>query len=267
MSATTSALPRTRAVPVRGTALLILAVGQLISPVFTSLFGGAFTTADRAGEPSITPAGYTFAIWGVIELFSVAYAIWALWDRRPDPVLRDRLALPLIVVFAGFSAWLVAAELEPTWATLVVFLIMIAGLVTALQIALHHRAAIAEWSPVGRGLLWGTLGLYTGWGSIAIWLNLTTALTGSGVPLTGPAALVGQLAILAGAAGTAVAILVWTRGLLPYAAATAWAFVGAIVGALGAGEPILAGAAAFGVVIIAVTTIITRRTRARCVRS
>lgn len=260
MTTTLTAGSQTRGATFRGAALLILAVGQLVSPVFTSVFGGAFTTADRAGEPAIVPAGYTFAIWGLIELVSVAYAIWALSDRRPDRAVRDQLALPLIVVFAGFSAWLVAAEVEPTWATLVVFLIMIAGLLKAMQIALHHRAAIARWSPVGRGLLWATLGLYTGWGSIAIWLNLTTALTASGAPLTGLAALVGQLAILAGAAGTAVAILVWTTGLLPYAAATAWAFAGAIVGALNAGQPILAGAAAVGVVIIAVTTIITRRT-------
>ncbi len=78
---------------------------------------------------------------------------------------------------------------------------------------------------------------------------------------TGAAALVGQLAILAGAAGTAVVIVVWTRGLLPYAAATAWAFAGIVAGTLGAGQPILAGVAAVGIAAVAATTVLTRRFR------
>jgi hypothetical protein len=239
--------------------LLVFAVGQVISPVFSALLGGSFTTADRAGEPPITPAGYTFSIWGLIELFSLAYAIWALWARRrvleSDRALIDRLAVPLTVVFAGFSAWLVAAELEPTWATLAVFLIMIAGLLRAMSVALEGRATIGSWPKPGRWLLWGTLGLYTGWSSIAIWLNLTTGLAGSGAPITGTVGFLGQLAILAGAVATAAAILRWTGGLLPYAVAVVWALIGATVGATGGGEPGLAIAAVVGLGVVVVVTI------------
>ena len=182
MTTTATSRPLRGSVASSSVLLVVFAVGQLISPIFSGLFGGAFTTADRAGEPPITPAGYTFAIWGVIELLSLGYAIWALWWRkRSDPTLLDRLAVPLAVVFAGFSAWLVAAELEPNWATLAVFVVMILGLLRALSVALTERNAIAAWPRLGRWLLWGTLGLYTGWSSIAIWLNLTTGLAGSGV--------------------------------------------------------------------------------------
>jgi len=135
---------------------------------------GAFTTADRAGEPPIVPPGWTFTIWSVIIALSIGYAIWADSDRRPDAELRARLTLPLLVTCVGFSVWLAAAELEPNWTTLVIFLIMLAALLRALMYAMDQRPAIRVWSPLARVLLWGPFGLYTGWSSVAVWLNLTT---------------------------------------------------------------------------------------------
>ncbi|MBC8091531.1 MAG: hypothetical protein H7Y15_06245, partial [Pseudonocardia sp.] len=192
-------------------AVLVLAVLQVVSPLVSQVVGAdGFTVADRVGEPPIVPVGWAFSIWGLIELLSVAYAVWAL--RRPADALLDELAKPLIVVFAGFSLWIVAASVEPVWTTVVVFLAMFAGLLWALRIALAHRAEIAGWSRPGRALLWGTLGVYTGWTSIAVWVNLTTALSASGAPITGPVGVLGQAAVLAGATATAVAILRWTGG-------------------------------------------------------
>ncbi|MFL6045887.1 MAG: hypothetical protein ACJ72M_12300 [Propionibacteriaceae bacterium] len=218
--------------------LVLAAVGQAVSSAVVSVFGGAFTTADRAGEPLIVPPGGTFIIWNVIIALSIGYAIWAEPDQRPNLALRNRLARPLLVTCIGFSVWLAAAELEPIWSTLVVFLIMLAALLRALTYAQEERATIRAWSPLAQGLLWGTLGLYTGWSSVAVWLNLSTALVGSGLPITTPAAIVGQAAILAGAVGTAVAITWFTPGLLPYVAAVTWALGGAIVSTIQEGYPV-----------------------------
>lgn len=241
-------------------AMLFFAVGQLISPVFNAVFGGSFTTADRTGEPPLTPAGYTFSIWFVIEVVSVAYAVFAVRRRtQADADLIDRLALPLLVVFAGFSVWLVAAELEPVWSTLMVIVIMFGALLQALRIAMVERARIGGWPRVGRLLLGWTLGLYAGWISVAMWLNLTTAVAGSGAPIAGPAGIAGQLAALAGALGTAVILLRWTSGLLPYGLAVCWGLIGAIVGTAAAGQPVLTAAAAIGLVIVAAATAVFRR--------
>lgn len=242
---------RTRTFTIRTTLLVVLAVGQLVGPAFVAAYGGAFTTADRAGEPPIVPAGYAFSLWSVITALSLGYAVWSQWSRRTEPALVDRLATPLLVVFAGFSLWLAAAEIEPTWSTVVVFAIMLGGLLVAVRRARQDRAAIAAWPVLGRVLLWTMLGLYTGWSSAAIWVNLTTALAGSGAPITGSAAVAGQLAILAGATATAVLILRWTGGLLPYALAVVWALLAVIVGAWAAGEPTLAIAAALGTLVVA----------------
>jgi hypothetical protein len=239
--------------------LVVAAVGQAVSSTLVSLFGGAFTTADRTGEPPIVPPGGTFAIWSVIIGLSVGYAVWADSDRRPDRELRNRLTRPLLVTCVGFSVWLAAAELEPNWTTLIIFLIMLAGLLRALAYALRQRATIRTWSPLARALLWGTLGLYTGWSSVAVWLNLTTALVGSGAPITTPAALVGQTAILAGAVATAVAITWYTRGLLPYVVTVAWALGGVIVSTVQEGHPILTTAAGLGLAIVLATALLARR--------
>ena len=244
-------------------ALLVLAVGQVAVPqVISALGGGAFTSADRAAEPAIVPAGYAFSIWGVIELFGVLYALWALPARRPGRALRDALARPLCLVFAGFSAWLVAAELEPVWTTLAILVAMVAGLLVTMRRALAARAEIRGWGRYGATVFGGLVGLYLGWTSIAVWLNLTTALVASGAPLTGPLGVGGQLAVLVGATATAVALVRWTRAQPAYVAAVLWAFAGAVVGAVGAGQPVLALAAAAGGVAVALGTALTVR-RAR----
>ena len=72
------------------------------------------------------------------------------------------------------------------------------------------------------------------------------------------------LAVLGGAAATALAILRWTGGLLPYAGTAVWAFTAVVVGASGAGEPVLAGAAAVAVVlVVALTAALRLRQRRR----
>jgi hypothetical protein len=239
--------------PGRRIALLVLAAGQVATPLLVSAFGGgAFTTADRAAEPAIVPAGYAFSIWGVIELLSLLYALWALPHGRPSPELRDRLAAPLAVVFAGFSAWLVAAEVEPVWTTLAILVAMAAGLLVAVRRALAACHEIRGWGRYGSGVFWTMAGLYLGWVSVAVWLNLTTTLVASGAPLDGPAGVGGQLAILVGVTATTLALVRWTRAQPAYVAAVAWAYVGAVIGAADAGQPVLAATGGLGLAAVLV---------------
>ena len=247
--------------------LVVLAAGQVVSSTLSNLFGGALTTADRPGEPPIVPVGWAFSIWGVIMLLSLGWAVWAeraaprAGQGSSEDDVSAQLARPLLVVFAGFSLWIAAAEIEPVWATLVVFVLMLAGLLAAGRIALAQHDAIRRWSPTGRLLLWTLLGLYTGWSSVAIWLNLTTALTTSGAPLTGALGVAGQLAVLAAAVAAAVALLVGARRApvlaLSGAGAVAWAFVGSALGAAAQGEPTLAVAALVGTAIVVAAAVVS----------
>jgi hypothetical protein len=151
----------------------------------------------------------------------------------------------------------VAPEVEPVWSTFVILAAMVAGLVVAVGRARAARAEIRGWGRVGAGLFWSASGLYLGWTSIAVWLNLTTALTQSGAPLDGPVGVGGQLAVLLGITATAVALVRWTRALPAYVAAVAWAYVGAVIGAAGAGQPLLAAAAGVGLAVVVAATATT----------
>ncbi len=264
MSSTTGTAPTTlRRTTPAGAALVVLAVGQVVSGGLVSVFADSpIMQSGRPGAPAITPAGYTFAIWGAIEVVSLGLAVWLAWFRRrasQDAVRTvDALTRPLLVVFGGFSVWLVASVVEPAWATLAVFAVMGFALVAALRVAVGARAELASWSGLGRGLVWATVGLYAGWSTVALWLNLATALAFSGAPVSGTAGVVGQLAILAGATATAVLVLRRTAGLLPYAAAVVWALAGAVIGASGAGQPVLAAAAGAGLLVVAAATVASR---------
>lgn len=241
---------------------VVLAVGQLVSPMLFFL-GDALRQTEAAGEPPIVPAGYTFAIWAVICLLSLAYAVWALPARDAggaDLRLRDALAWPLAGVFAAYSLWLVVASTDATtWATVPIFATMLALLLWALRVARAGRVHVATWSRLGRGLLWGTLGVYTGWTAVAVWVNLTTVLADLGAPVTGTVGTLGQLAVLAAATATACAIAARTGGLLPFSAAAGWALLGAAIGAGAAGAPLLAATAAAGLTTLIAVTVAARR--------
>ena len=246
--------------------MFVLAVGQVVAPVLFYASGSDALDSGRPGEAPIVPAGYAFSIWGLIVVLALGYAVWQLRPEQREQRLLDDLAWPLAGVFAGFSIWLVFAAV-PTpaaqWATVVVFVAMLGGLLRALQVVLERSELLRRGSRTGRWLTLGTVGTYTGWTAAAVWVNLTTAASGSGAPVSGPAGTAAQLAVLAGATATVNAIAWWTRGLAPFAAAAAWAFVGVAIGATQQGQGVLATAAVAGTVILtAVTAARTRRSAA-----
>jgi hypothetical protein len=153
---------------------------------------------------------------------------------------------------------LVVATTGPSWATVVTFTAMLALLLRALFVARAERVTIGRWSAVGRVLLWGTLGIYTGWTSVAVWVNLTTVLADNGAPIGGLAGTLGQLAVLAGATVTAAVVTARSGAPLPLVAAAAWALVGVVVGA-GGQAPVLAVFAAVGLAALLVVAVATRR--------
>ncbi|RYZ32180.1 MAG: hypothetical protein EOP01_01750, partial [Propionibacteriaceae bacterium] len=159
MSTTTQQDPRTaRRTPIASHALVALAVAQIVSGGLVSVFADSpIMQADRPGEPAITPQGYAFAIWGLIEVLSLGLALWLTWFRRradADAVpVVDALTRALLVVFGGFTVWLVASVVEPRWATLAVFVVMGVALVAALRVAVRARNKIRSWSRLGHGLV------------------------------------------------------------------------------------------------------------------
>ena len=123
---------------------------------------------------------------------------------------------------------------------------MLASLVIAIaRLADVHGSC--EW------LIAGTVGLFAGWSSAAIWLNIVTVLPDA----VGGSTVVQTLGV-AGAAITTVAVIVRLRPAWTYAGAVIWALIGIVISAarFGAWPPF--GVALIGIVIVGVVSGRTR---------
>lgn len=221
---------------------LLLAITLLFaaSPWFVPDFGGF--DADQfpipQDNPPVQPAGYAFAIWGVIYLWLVAGAAFGAL-RRPDAEAWGPLRLPLLISVAIGAAWLPVAQASPAWATLLIWL-MWGGAVTALL-----RAPVQD-------RMWarGPIGLYTGWLTAASCVSIGLMTAGYGLLGQVPAALVS----IAFALILALVIQARRPDAPTFPAGVIWALIGVCVTNLGGPFIVLALAAA-GAVALGVTMV------------
>jgi len=176
------------------------------------------STFDTSPGQAITPPGIFFAIWGVIIVSCWAVAVVA-WVKPESAVLRAA-AWPLVVAQAGFSVWLVFAGLPRSAViigsigTVATFAVIIASLLVAMA---RMRGTTGQW----RWVIAGTVGMYAGWSSAAIWLNVITDL-----PESWANSPIVQTAGVAAAAAGVVAVIVLLRPSRSYAVAVIWALIG-----------------------------------------
>jgi hypothetical protein len=119
------------------------------------------------------PAGYVFAIWGIIYIGLIAYAVYqALPAQRDNPRLQ---ATGWWVVLGGLanSAWIFLWHYEQFVATLGAMLILLATLI-AVYLGLH-----AGQKKVSTGETWAVrvpFSIYLGWITVATVANVTDVL-------------------------------------------------------------------------------------------
>ncbi|HEY3317559.1 MAG TPA: tryptophan-rich sensory protein [Coriobacteriia bacterium] len=187
-------------------------------------FGGLSTADISALYPVlVTPAGYVFAIWGLIYLGMIAYSFAQFAPSlRADP-LPDHLAVPLVVSNVANVAWLVAWHDLLIPLSLLVMLVLLASLIAAYVTARRDRprrpAALELWA------VRGTLSVYLGWISVATIANVSIVLYSlgwRGAPFSQEAS---AAVVLVAGALVAGAALAWRRDAV-FAAVFVWAYVG-----------------------------------------
>lgn len=245
--------------------LVILAIGQ---PVSSLVFDWLSPTTLQSGAEfsPLVPPGAWFAIWGLITIASIAYA---LAQARPStltplPSIRDRLVGPLGVVFACFGLWLATAALgQDNPLGLVVFVVIISAHVVAWTRVVRARDELATWNPVERGLLYLMLGTYSGWTSMAFFVQIGTVMQGAGAPVDTAWGQTWQLFVLLAASGLAVAFVLGSRGSIVYAATVTYALVGVGISTGAAGLTLLVVACVVGVTLVWASVIVIRASDAR----
>jgi hypothetical protein len=195
---------------------------------FNYLYGSGAAGVKSVGEISnqyptlITPAGFTFSIWGLIYLLLLGYLTyqgWALLRKSPEKSL-----LPSGIWF-GISnllnlAWIVI------WCNEWLYLsaIAIIGLLVSLLV-LGQRLQIGSKSNSISQYLWVAtpIAVYTGWVTVATLVNVSVLVYDLGILTSSPA--IWTLAMLAIASGIYL-FLLFKQNIAQATWVGVWAFSG-----------------------------------------
>ncbi|WPY95552.1 hypothetical protein T8T21_05365 [Limimaricola variabilis] len=197
-------------------AVLALSLAFAAAPLVTSPFTGF--TADQLPipqiDPPVQPAGWAFAIWGLIYLWLIVSAAYGVWKRaHADDWHRARL--PLFVALGVGTPWLAIANASAIWATITIF-IMAAGAIGAFLAAPCRDVWLAR----------VPFGIFAGWLSAASFVSLGSTAAGYGL-------VMGQTgwAILCVILATLLALLVQSRRpqAAEYGLTVAWALLAIVV--------------------------------------
>ncbi|HSL01870.1 MAG TPA: hypothetical protein VK869_16150 [Rubrobacteraceae bacterium] len=218
----------------RQTANVVGAVFQVSSgPIGTLIYGASVGEVSNANSTLVVPAGYAFAIWGLIFVLCLAYAVYqALPANRHNPLLRR---------VGWFSAG--AFLLNGLWSLVFPAQLFLVAQVIILAIFACAGAAFLLVSRAGREhglsraerwLVVLPFGLLFGWITAATFVSIATTLVGVGVLRGGIGeAVLGAVLLLAGGLIAATVIRAAksgpAQGTVAYSAAVLWALVAVVV--------------------------------------
>ena len=190
-------------------------------------------------DPAIQPAGYAFAIWGVIYLWLIAGAGYGL-IKRHDAYDWQPMRPALLLSLAVGTTWLAVAQASPVAASVLIWVMLVSALV-----ALFKTPDLDRW--------WGraSVGLYAGWLTAASFVSLGLLTAGYGIAGEVPAALFWLTAALLFAGLVQIAL----DGSPMYGVAVVWALVGILIANLFGGAGSVAALAALGIVVMSVLAI------------
>jgi tryptophan-rich sensory protein len=152
---------------------------------------GPQTNGDvsRKYDTLVTPAGYAFAIWGLIFLGLLGFAVYqALPSQRHNP--RFRTAGPWYILNGLCNAiWSPIFNQEWIGTALLVILVMFCSLFMVMEhLRINPRTELAMMRPVKPGETWLArvpFSIYFGWLSVATILNATVWFRATNLDLSG----------------------------------------------------------------------------------
>ena len=226
---------------------LVAAILFALSPVYSSGFNG-FSAGQfpiPQDNPPVQPAGFAFSIWGLIYIWLLAGALFGLLNRYDDPAW-DAMRWPYITSLVIGAAWIPVANLNPAWATVLIWIMWASAALAFLRMGKRDRIWLR--TPIA---------LYTGWLTAASCVALGLLLAGYGYVSEQTAAI----AMIVLALILAAALLTLRPDTPEYAASVIWALVGiAFANADPVNSPVLVLCGA-GVVALAILALRKRPDR------
>lgn len=186
-------------------------------------------------NPPVQPAGYAFAIWGVIYLWLLISAGYGLLQRAESPQW-DAHRWPLTASMVLGAGWLWIAVQSPVLAT-----VSILAMLGLALLALARTPRQEFW------LARAPVGLYAGWLTAASFVSLGVVLAGYGLLGSGRIAAIAMI-VLAAVVAAGVMLRLRPGGAYPFAAG--WGLAGIAVANAGKHGDVLA-LAVLGAVLLA----------------
>ena len=201
------------------------------------------------------PAGYVFAIWGLIYLGLIAYTVFqALPAQKENPRLRSVGWIYVLASIAN-SVWIFLWHYELLPLTVIVMLTLLACL-----LVIYQRLGINR-TQVSTGERWAVqvpFSIYLGWITVATIANVTDLLWSLGWNGFGLSAEAWFLLML-GATIIIAGLMAFTRGDVAYLLVLVWALAGIAVKHSGLQTVAVAAAVSAAIVVVFIIIGIVRR--------
>jgi len=245
---------------------LILSIAQF-SVTLLPAFGIGIGIGDRAmtSVPQVQPIYWSFFIWFVLYAGCITYGIYqALPAQRENANLR-RVGPYTASAFIGVTVYALVAQFGGSdWILIGVFFWIFASLLYAI---LHLTEDKSRLTQIETYVVFAPISLLTGWVSIAILVNIASALKTSGIIPAGTMETAFSLLMLLIACLVASSIIRISEGNAWYAFPVIWGLIGVVVANLWEHPNlVVAGFAAFvGLVLLGVLVIVRKRTNKKTV--
>ncbi|MGO2748023.1 tryptophan-rich sensory protein [Microbacterium sp.] len=243
---------------VRRIVVALTVLGSIVTALFGSgLFGGR-GIADAAGgafasdATVLAPAGFAFAIWSVIYLGLLAYAIWQFAPAQAAKARHRAVGYGVAASALLNAVWIMCVMAWRIAESFVIIVILLGVLLMTFVRACRRprRGTVAEIV-----LIDGVIGLYLGWVTIAAAANLAAWLAGVGIESWAEAPGVpGTITLIF--AGLVAVFTAWRGGRWAPAVASTWGLIWIAIGrwAQDPAAPVVASTAAvLAVVVLGVT--------------
>lgn len=236
--------------------VMAAAVAAIVLSSFHQLTGLGVSVAEFAGQSDETlrAAGYAFAVWGLLYIGMLVFAVFHANARGDRSTLAGLIAWPAALAFACCAAWPVAASLQVAWATVVIILIGAVALNERFMGAAGADARGAE--RLDRWLVLWPLAALAGWLTVASALNIVSLIERYGWLAAVPTWAVSVAAVTV-VSGVSLFVAHRTRSVA-HPALVAWSLA-AVAVAEAHEKEIVAGVCALGALICVVGGLILAR--------
>ena len=206
-----------------GIALVITLIINYLSN--TGIFNGnTMATVSRRYQNYFTPAGYAFAIWGLIYIGLLAFVIYqgrALFKKTLDDWPVPEIGWWFVVSCVANSLWVLGWLYDYIGLSVILMIVLLLSLI---KIILNTRMELDNLPLKKIAFVWWPFCLYSGWITVALVADTAAWLTKiqwNGFGLSGATWAVLMVII----AGIINLIVTWNRNMREFALVGSWALV------------------------------------------